>query len=490
FAISLDDDKARFEKKVADAGMDWLHFFDGGKWKNELAVLFDVHSIPASFLVDREGVIQAVNLRGEAVSDWVERLVEGKKGAPPAVARSERRGILPARGRRPSSAGPVVSLKAEGSPELLVLDVAVKGPWHVFGEGAKDGIPLKIEFLEGSGFSASSAPRVPAAKDGILEGSFRITVPLRKVGPGEKILAELVYQACNAEVCMPPKRLRIDVPVAAVKRKALAPSKEDDHGMRDKFISRMSEHLDQGKTVKGEKLASQLDRKLFEMDCVAGSSRSLLPADIYQRASKSVVMIGTLYKCGRCEHWHSGFSTGFVIGEDGIVVTNYHVVEKSSDVETLGVMTHNGKVFPVSSVLAADELQDIAVLKVVGKGLSALPVKADAPVGSGVYVLGHPDGQFYTFTHGLVSRYMVHKAHKKKGKINRMAITADFARGSSGSPVLDQYGRVVGIVSSTRSIYYNKEKGVEKNLQMVLKHCIPAGELLKLLPSPSTVQAF
>jgi serine protease Do len=490
FAISLDDDKARFEKKIADAGMEWLHFFDGGKWKNELAVLFDVHSIPASFLLDRDGVIQAVNLRSAAVDDWVGRLLEGKKGAPPSIASSPRLGILPARGKKPARAEPVVSLKAAGSPEMLVLDVAVKGPWHVFGDGAKDGIPLRIEFLEGSGFSASSAPRVPAGKDGVLEGSFRITVPLRKVGPGAKILAELVYQACNAEVCMPPKRLRIDVPAAAVKRKPLAPSKEDDNGLRNKFISRMADHWDQGKTVQGGKLASQLDRKLFEMDCVAGSSRSLPPADIYQRASKSVVMIGTLYKCGRCENWHSGFSSGFVIGSDGVVVTNYHVVEKAADVETLGVMTHNGKVFPVSSVLAADDLQDIAVLQVEGKGLAALPVKAAAPVGSGVYVLGHPDGQFYTFTQGLVSRYMVHNAHGKKGKINRMAITADFARGSSGSPVLDQYGRVVGIVSSTRSIYYNKEKGVEKNLQMVLKHCIPAGELLKLLPSPSTVQAF
>ena len=498
FAVSLDDDKERFEKKIAGEKMDWLHFYDGGKWKNELAVLFDVHSIPASFLVDRDGVIQAVNLRGAAVGSWVERLLAGKKSAPPALALpkplKKRPDLLPSGSKKPSGGAPL-ALQSSATASVLTLDLAVKSPWHVFGKGAKDGQPLRVEFLEGSSFAAASELQLPPAREGILEGSFRISLPLKRIAEGDKLLAELVYQACNEEICLPPKRLRIEESVRAVKRKPLQPSTRSDDNRRNRFISGMEKHLEKGVTVKGARLAEQLDRKFCEMDCSAGSKKPLSSAEIYRRAANSVVMIGTLYKCGRCEKWHSGFSTGFVIRSDGIVVTNYHVIEKASGVETLGVMTHDGGVYPVSAVLAADENQDLAVLKVAGKGLAALAVKADAPVGSGVYVLGHPDGQFYTFTEGLVSRYLVHNAHRKKGKgpggkIHRMAITADFARGSSGSPVLDSHGRVVGIVSSTRSIYYNKEEGVEKNLQMVLKHCIPSAELLKLLPSPSTIQAF
>ena len=495
FSISLDDDKERFEKKIADAGMEWLHFFDGGKWKNELAVLFDVHSIPASFLIDRDGVIQAVNLRGAAVGAWVGRLLEGKKGAPPSVALPVRPGILPGRARRPARAGPPVSLEASASTEMLTLDVAVKAPWHVFGKGAEDGQPVRVEFLAGSSFIAAGEPRLPPGKKGVLEGGFRITVPLKRAKAGGKILAELVYQACNEEICLPPKRLRIEENAASAKRKPLNSSARSDMNLREKFIARMEERLDRGETVKAAELAAQLDRKFCEMDCVGGSSAVLAPAEVYERAIDGVVMVGTIFKCGRCEKWHAGFSSGFVIGSDGIVVTNYHVIEKASEVETLGVMTHDGKVLAVKSVLAADEGKDLAVLQVEGKGLVALPVKVGAQVGSRVFVLGHPDGQFYTFTQGLVSRYMVHEGHKEKGgkgggKLRRMAITADFARGSSGSPVLDDRGRVVGIVSSTRSIYYNKDKGVEKNLQMVLKHCIPSDDLLELLPSPSSVQAF
>ena len=498
FAVSLDDDKERFEKKIAGEKMDWLHFYDGGKWKNELAVLFDVHSIPASFLIDRDGVVQAVNLRGAAVESWVERLLAGKKSAPPALALrkplKKRPGLLVPGAKKPSGGVPL-SLQATATAGVLTLDVAVRSPWHVFGKGAEDGQPMRIEFLEGSSFGAASELQLPPGRKGVLEGSFRMSLPLKRTGEGDKLLAELVYQACNEEICMPPKRIRIEESVKGATRKPLIPSTRSDVKRRDKFIAGMEKHLAKGSTVKAEKLAGQLDRKFCEMDCSAGAKEPLSSAAIYQQAVKSVVMVGTLYKCGKCENWHSGFSSGFVIRSDGIVVTNYHVIEKASEVETLGVMTHDGGVYPVSAILAADEIQDLAVLKVAGKGLSALPVKAAAPVGSGVYVLGHPDGQFYSFTHGLVSRYFVHNAHGKKGKgsrgkVHRMAITADFARGSSGSPVLDDFGRVVGIVSSTRSIYYNKEKGVEKNLQMVLKHCIPSAELLKLLPSPSTIQAF
>jgi len=67
FAVSLDDDEAKFEKAIDARKMDYLHHYDGKKWENELAVKFDVHSIPASLLVDRKGIVRAVNVRGNAL---------------------------------------------------------------------------------------------------------------------------------------------------------------------------------------------------------------------------------------------------------------------------------------------------------------------------------------------------------------------------------------------------------------------------------------
>ena len=63
----------------------------------------------------------------------------------------------------------------------------------------------------------------------------------------------------------------------------------------------------------------------------------------------------------------------------------------------------------------------------------------------------------------------------------RMAITADYAKGSSGAPVLNSEGEVVGMVSATNSIYYTREKGQNQNLQMVVKLCIPVAAISKLL---------
>lgn len=76
FGVSLDEDQERMEKMIAARKMDWLHHFDGKKWKNELAVAFDVHSVPASILVDRHGVVRAVNLRGRAVAAAARKLLD------------------------------------------------------------------------------------------------------------------------------------------------------------------------------------------------------------------------------------------------------------------------------------------------------------------------------------------------------------------------------------------------------------------------------
>ena len=78
FGVSLDDNQEKMEAMVKAREMNWLHHYDGKKWKNELAVKFDVHSIPASLLVDRQGIVRAVNLRGIEVATLAGELLKQK----------------------------------------------------------------------------------------------------------------------------------------------------------------------------------------------------------------------------------------------------------------------------------------------------------------------------------------------------------------------------------------------------------------------------
>ena len=66
----------------------------------------------------------------------------------------------------------------------------------------------------------------------------------------------------------------------------------------------------------------------------------------------------------------------------------------------------------------------------------------------------------------------------------RVSITADFAKGSSGAGIFNDAGNLTAIVTSTRSIYYSKDDWDAKNLQMVIKDCVPAESIRALVQEP------
>jgi peroxiredoxin len=75
--ISLDRDRSRLENFIQSNDMPWPQYFDGKGWKNEIAVRFDIHSIPSTFLLDMDGNVRYANLRGSALKDAVEDLLRG-----------------------------------------------------------------------------------------------------------------------------------------------------------------------------------------------------------------------------------------------------------------------------------------------------------------------------------------------------------------------------------------------------------------------------
>ena len=169
----------------------------------------------------------------------------------------------------------------------------------------------------------------------------------------------------------------------------------------------------------------------------------------------------------------------FAIGQDGIIVTNYQVLEKD-DGEILGTMDSEGTVYGVEKVLAANRADDLVILNLRDAKLIPMSLGKPANVGSDVWVISHPNRKLYMLTKGMVSRYnMILDKNQKPGR--RMSITADYAKGSSGAPVFNHKGQVVGVVSSTSSIYYSVENGKKENLQMVVKNCVPVESIHRLI---------
>jgi len=75
FGVSLDRSREDWLKAIEDDKLTWDHVSDLQYWQNEAAALYSVNSIPASFLVDREGKIVAKNLRDEALREKIAELL-------------------------------------------------------------------------------------------------------------------------------------------------------------------------------------------------------------------------------------------------------------------------------------------------------------------------------------------------------------------------------------------------------------------------------
>ncbi len=260
----------------------------------------------------------------------------------------------------------------------------------------------------------------------------------------------------------------------------------DDDKIANTLRTKILRLADDGKAARGKELLEQKDRKSCDISPAAQSLLVLSPEEIYSGCAGGVVVITSAWKSDDGEHWEVGDpATAWVLTPDGVMVTNYHVFEGAKKEEVFGVMTKSGGFHPVKEILAADPVNDVAVFKVSGaKGLQPLALAADESVGKRVSVISHPDGQFYSFTQGEISRYTIQRNAPETPPVKYMSITADYARGSSGGPVLNDRGAVVGMVCSTRTTYYG-EKGLDPDddVQMVVKYCIPAASIRNLLKS-------
>ena len=141
-----------------------------------------------------------------------------------------------------------------------------------------------------------------------------------------------------------------------------------------------------------------------------------------------------------------GSASGFVIGE-GLIVTSYHVIEDMLTGSTARLV-NSALIYPIEAIVAADKAHDLVILKSSGISAPPLPLgdSDTVRIGDTVYVTGNPKGYLGTFSVGHISAVRFDNTFILI-EDQVLQITVSISQGSSGGPVLNTDGKVIGIVS-------------------------------------------
>lgn len=175
----------------------------------------------------------------------------------------------------------------------------------------------------------------------------------------------------------------------------------------------------------------------FSVLTTVGQTASL----IANNAFPSVVMIQTKDKSGAVKSFGSGF---FV--RPNIVATNYHVIRgvSAASLKQVG----NSKTYSVDGIVGIDKTNDLALLSIralTGKPLPLVTDLTKIDIGDDIFALGSPKGLEGTISPGIISS----KGLRRIGQENLIQISAPISRGSSGGPVVNKLGQVIGVASAS-----------------------------------------
>ncbi|WP_411827790.1 trypsin-like peptidase domain-containing protein [Luteolibacter sp. AS25] len=174
-----------------------------------------------------------------------------------------------------------------------------------------------------------------------------------------------------------------------------------------------------------------------------------------------------------------GTGTGFSVSPDGLIATNHHVIEKGL---TFSVMTNHGARYEQVRVVVEDADADLALLKIDGRSIPYLQLAdtSDVAVGKRVAVYGSPEGLSGTLSEGMISAPIGNLSSKlpeeelpNKGRL--IQTTAAISPGSSGSPIFDGEGKVLGVMTLNL-----RGSGISQSLNFA----VPVEALKLLLEKP------
>ena len=153
--------------------------------------------------------------------------------------------------------------------------------------------------------------------------------------------------------------------------------------------------------------------------------------------------------------------SGFVLTQDGYIVTNYHVIEDAVNDSSVSIEVSfaDGTQY-TATLVGGEQDNDVAVLKIDATGLQPVTLgdSGQLVVGESVYTIGNPLGELtYSLSNGLVSaldRLITTSStnqttgQKETTTLNVLQTNCAINPGNSGGPLFDSYGNVVGIVTA------------------------------------------
>ena len=219
----------------------------------------------------------------------------------------------------------------------------------------------------------------------------------------------------------------------------------------------------------------------FLLLCVSPVATAQSPQQIAKTALNATVLLVMEDADGGVLSWGSGF---FV--QPNQIATNFHVIEGASrgTAKRVGQKTE----YTIEGFTALDESQDLAILQVTAPGVPPLPLgdSDSVEIGATVYVTGNPKGYLEgTFSNGIISGV-------REGTTNKqLQMTAPISPGSSGGPVLNGKGEVIGVSSMTVEGGQNLNFAIPSNdLKALVATIGPAKPLSEGKPSISAATYF
>jgi len=164
------------------------------------------------------------------------------------------------------------------------------------------------------------------------------------------------------------------------------------------------------------------------------NAQVLSPEKIYETVLPSIMTLEVLSEDGK-----SFIGTAFLIKREGIAVTCFHVIQ---DAQSVKARFSDGEEFLVSGIIDKDEKRDIAIIRVKCFKDNFLALIPEEPnVGQEAFVIGAPKGLEFSISDGIISQVQT------IGGMKQYQFTCPVSPGNSGSPLIDNQGNAIGLVT-------------------------------------------